>query len=327
MTAELVANMAEEYSGGENRRCILCDSTNVHVLVTLTTDEIIKGYERMLRRSIASEFRSCVKLSYCCCGDCDLRFFLPAISGSENFYELLQTFDWYYLHDKPEYALAARWITPSDSVLELGCGAGNFAKCIGPARYTGIEFSSKAVQMATKKGLHVLAESAARHAEQHPQDYDVVCSFQVMEHVSELRKTIADCLALLKPNGRFMLCVPSGDSFFGTGFNNLLDMPPHHISHWSDNALRSVATVFRLDLLHIEHEMLAEFHRRIYLELLTQRAINRFLGRPNKLLDGSATARVVARVSAQVGKFLVKGFDDPRLFPRGHSVMAVYSKP
>lgn len=155
----------------------------------------------------------------------------------------------------------------------------------------------------------------------------MVCSFQVMEHVSELRRTIADCLVLLKPKGRFLLCVPSADSFVGVDINNPLNMPPHHISHWSDEALRSVARVFRLDLLQIEHEMLAEFHRRTFLELLTRRAINRVLGRPNEVFDVSATARIVAKLSTQVGKFLVKGFDDSRLYPRGHSVLAVYCKP
>ncbi|MGV2387332.1 MAG UNVERIFIED_CONTAM: hypothetical protein LVR29_00250 [Microcystis novacekii LVE1205-3] len=48
------------------------------------------------------------------------------ITGSENFYEKLQVFDWYYLEEKNEYDYASQFIKPSDSVLEIGCGKGSF---------------------------------------------------------------------------------------------------------------------------------------------------------------------------------------------------------
>jgi SAM-dependent methyltransferase len=306
--------------------CLLCASRNICLEEKVATSDLAQGFERLLGRSVTTEFGPHQELYYCHCEDCDLRFFWPPVSGSEAFYESLQQFDWYYLNEKPEYDLATKWISPADRVLELGCGAGNFGMRLGAARYTGLEFSAKAVRMAVEKGLRVLAESAGKHAQHHFHEYDVVCSFQVMEHITDLRRTISECLELLKSGGLFFVCVPSADSYVGLSNNSLLNLPPHHTTHWSDQALRSIASLFRLELLHIEHEVLAPFHRCAYLDLIARRSINKLLGRPNKMLDTSLTARVVSKVSGKIGKFLGRGFDDSRLFPRGHSVLAVYRK-
>jgi SAM-dependent methyltransferase len=307
--------------------CLLCASTEIRIEDKVKTADLAQGFKWLLGKSIATEFGSHLELYYCHCKVCDLRFFWPPVSGSEAFYESLQQFDWYYLNEKPEYEMAAKWISPVDRVLELGCGAGHFGMRLGPARYTGLEFSTKAVQLAATKGLRVLAESARQHAQQHSREYDVVCSFQVMEHVTDLRTTIGECLELLKSGGYLLVCVPSADSYVGLNNNSLLNLPPHHASHWSDQVLRSVAGLFCLELVYIEHEVLAQFHKCGYLDLIARRAINKLLGRPNKLVDTSLTARVVAKVSSKIGKFLGRGFDDRRLFPHGHSVLAVYRKP
>jgi SAM-dependent methyltransferase len=64
------------------------------------------------------------------CLESGLRFFHPVITGSESFYEALQHQSWYYLEAKPEYDFARGFISENDSILEVGCGRGEFAKKI-----------------------------------------------------------------------------------------------------------------------------------------------------------------------------------------------------
>jgi 2-polyprenyl-3-methyl-5-hydroxy-6-metoxy-1,4-benzoquinol methylase len=238
----------------------------------------------------------------------------------------LQKFDWYYLADKYEYTFARDFIKSSDSVLEIGCGKGVFAQKISAKTYLGLEFNQKAIDNAVGDGLLVLKESIQTHAAANPRKYDVVCAFQVLEHVAEINSFISSSLACLKVGGLLIYSVPSADTFLTLVTNYILNMPPHHISWWSDQCLTNVADIFNLNVLAIRHEKLATLHRRWYASTIVLASFRNWLNLKYTVLDRSLRYEILNAAALLIGSLLSRGLVDSRLLPDGASVTVVYQK-
>lgn len=61
-----------------------------------------------------------------------------------------------------------------------------------------------------------------------------------------------------------IIAVPAEDSFLRFAVNGILNMPPHHISRYSDRTLKNVAKIFDLELLEIYHEPIQRVHFDFY---------------------------------------------------------------
>ncbi|MGK7894838.1 MAG: class I SAM-dependent methyltransferase [Xenococcus sp. (in: cyanobacteria)] len=309
--------------------CPLSGSQKVILLEKISKDTLAKMYKKMLKDSILSEFNSIKEIGFYHCSESDLKFFYPMVTGSELFYEKLQNFDWYYLDEKEEYEYASSYIKPSDKVLEIGCGKGVFSEKITAQEYTGLEFSQKAQTWASQNNLKVLNESIEQHSLNNTEKYSVVCSFQVLEHIAEIHSFIEASIKCLKPGGLLIYSVPSADSFIASVKNNILNMPPHHISWWSDKSLQHIAHIFGLKVIDIHHEKLAEIHRRWYVSsILLEALANSISYRSNNLLiDQSFTYKIMSKSANLGSKWLEKGFLDNKVLPNGHSVTGIYQKP
>lgn len=183
----------------EKSICPLCNSERVLTLGILKRTELVNLYKRSLNVDISHLFEEDAK--YILCENCDLRFFSPLITGDEKFYNALQTNDWYYMQEKDEFKFARKFISPRDSVLEIGAGQGFFAKNLPAYRYVGLDFSSNAKVMAAKEGILIENELIEEFSLKHPEEFDVVCSFQVVEHVSNPRSFLKAALSTLKTGG------------------------------------------------------------------------------------------------------------------------------
>jgi SAM-dependent methyltransferase len=260
------------------------------------------------------------------CAACDLRFYVPEFVGDEKFYESLQRFDWYYMSEKAEYEFAAQYITPEDRVLELGVGRGAFAAKIKAQSYVGLELSEAAANLARERGVVVHKCSIEEHAVDHPDAYDVVCSFQVLEHISDPKSFIESSLRCLKKGGKMIHSVPWEDGFIGTQTNNVLNMPPHHATRWTDKALRNLAVLFNLEVVAFGYEMLSDLHVRAYSTALIENSLNRCLRRRHRTLDSMTNWLPVKAPVRALSLFLERGLKCPALRPAGHSVTVVYRK-
>ena len=309
-----------------NLCCPLCHSENINEIENIRVADLKKSYKRMVGDSISDEFIGTQDISFMYCVDCDLKFFNPAITGSETFYEKLQKIDWYYMDEKDEYDYAKMFINEEDSVLEIGSGKGAFSKKIKSNNYIGLELSSKAIDIAAKDNISILNESIQKHAVNNSNKYDVVCAFQVLEHVADIKSFIESSIKCLKPNGILIYSIPSADSFVSLAPNGILNMPPHHISWWSDKALSNLTDLFGIQLIDIYHEELADIHKQWYGYTVTMRAINNLLGRTQPLLDRTLKTKFLMIFAHISGFFYKQGLDDKRFLPRGHSVTAVYRK-
>ena len=273
--------------------------------------------------SVVQEFSGLDQISYYHCRDCELRYFFPMLTGSQDFYLFLQKFDWYYMDEKEEYALAGDFIKEDARVLEIGCGKGAFSNFIKTKNYTGIEFSAGAKELAEQKGLRIINESIEHHAVNNRQKYDVVCSFQVLEHVSDVNGFIRASVECLDRNGIFIISVPNMDSFIGLAPNLTTNLPPHHVTHWSEKSLRSLAISFEIDLVEICYESLADFHGDWYKEIIWMNRLNRIFFRRQGLIDKSRAGTYLYAISKRLVKYFPAG-QKKRI--KGHSVLAVYKK-
>lgn len=303
----------------------LTKCSNVSLVEIVRTCDLIKIYKQF-QFDISSEFQEIEEVSLYHCNESDLYFFYPAITGSEIFYDRMQKFDWYYLDDKNEYKYASKFIKESDSIIEIGCGKGAFARKISTEKYIGLEFSQKASKTATERGLTVLNESIQVHANSHIEEYDIVCAFQVLEHVADIHSFIKSSLRCLKLGGLLIFSVPSFDSFSRYTTNFSLDMPPHHVTRWTDKALSNLVKYFDIELVEIIHEPLQLAHRQMYVQAILRKILRGSLSQGVKNIDFSWNNSIVSFIGKGLSKILSQGLSDPIFLPRGISVLAVYRK-
>lgn len=261
------------------------------------------------------------------CTKCGLRFYHPVIAADECYYNMLQKLAWYYLTEKAEYNVAIPFIPTGSRVLEIGAGKGEFARRLDNCQYTGLEFSLKAIEMAQQHGITLLPELVEDHARTHIQTYDVVCTFQVLEHVQDIRSFLEAAVTCLKPGGILIISVPNDESFMGADINNVLNMPPHHLSRWTGRTLEKAGELLGLDVLMLHREQLSDNHCRPYGQQVAAHALLRLTGRPARSLI-LAFEYFFARLAIKTfGRLIAAGINNQCMRPLGHSITVVFQKP
>ncbi len=175
------------------------------------------------------------------CTACGLEWFAPAIPGNSQFYgELMRSTP--YIVDRWEFAVVAATVTTTDHVVDLGCGDGALIRRIAPqvGRAIGVDTNEDPIQRLRADGYEASNEAFASFAGRESHAFDVVCAFQVAEHLEDLDLLLAPARALLHPNGKLFLSVPDRDRP-GRAPLEPLDLPPHHLSRWSQPQLEALA--------------------------------------------------------------------------------------
>lgn len=303
--------------------CILCDSHNL-VRKKNANVEQLKNIYSVSNIDIAADIKDIAEISLLYCEDCKCGFFSPSRSGTRSFYEQLQNMSWYYPDEKNEFDLAQRYIQDNDSVLEIGCGSGNFAKYVNKEKYVGLEFTEKAVSLARAKGLSVENESIEVYSIANKNKFDVVCFYQVLEHVESPREFLKCAIDCVRPDGLLILSVPSDDSYLSFTVNNVLNMPPHHLTRWSDQALKNLTKLMNLELVCIEHELLADVHVLGYLQTIVLGMFSSKYRMDPPLLDLSFSYKLKIKIGQLIIKILNPIFQNKFFRPHGHSVTVVY---
>jgi len=279
--------MKEEMSHkAQPSRCPACHSEETETLQSISTRELATLYRQSARIDVSHYLAGVEVINLQRCRECDLQFFDPPCPGDGVFSEQLQRFDWYYQEDKAEYGFARQFARRGCSLLEVGCGSGAFHSWLPqPLDYTGLEFNDEAVRKGRSRGLNVLKQPVSEHAEALPGKYDVVCAFQVLEHVTEPDDFCRACVNALAPNGILILTVPAEDSFLRIATNLYLNLPPHHALRWTDRALRNLAERQGLTVREIWHEPLAPYHQVLRSKALARQFLCNRLGRTPKLIE------------------------------------------
>lgn len=299
-------------------KCPLCESDNILELEPIDKYKLNKLYKKFT--GVDFSYLLTENILYCECNECKLKFFNPPITGDERFYNSLQKFDWYYMDEKEEYEYAKKYIKKTDKVLEVGCGKGAFAKKISLKNYIGLDSSVNAKIMSAANGIQIENKTIEEYAQQSPNTFDVVISFQVLEHVLDPKNFIENQIKALKIGGKLIISIPSESSFLKYVTNGILNMPPHHVTRWSDETLKFIAKEYSLEIIDIYHEKLQKSHQHQYLTTLLQNSLCK-----NKLIDLSILNKIISKVCSLLSKLFIKGFEQSML-PIGQNVLVVYKK-
>ncbi len=239
-------------------------TNEVTLLEAIPAGRLVAAWRAGFDIDIADELKGQPEIRLYRCDRSGVRFFVPAdVAGSPRLYERLERYDWYYMPRKWEHDEAVADLAGCGKILEVGCGRGDFIGRFPAApgsEIRGIETNPSAVAQARRKGLPVSLGAAGAPDAGPPGSLDGVCAFQVLEHVPDPRGFLESLVRLLRPGGRLILSVPNADSFIRRDRENLLDMPPHHMTRWTVDALRAIAALFPVRIVRFRPEPLAEYH-------------------------------------------------------------------
>lgn len=123
----------------------------------------------------------------------------------------------------------------SARILEIGAGTGgNIAMLEGFGEVQAVEMSDLARRIAREKtGRDLLAGHLPDNIPIPPGSIDLICLFDVLEHVREDEASLAAMRRLLRPGGRIVLTVPAHQWLWSTH-----DVILHHMRRYSRSQLR-----------------------------------------------------------------------------------------
>lgn len=214
------------------------------------------------------------------CQQCQLWFSDPMQNPGAEWY---QQFSLYSHAQKkepaPMYLIGRDWrckqffplgLHPGGRLLDLGCGSGELLKLAEEHGYvvTGVDFSGSSLQAARSLyGLQDLRESFIEDfLRTTDEQFDVIWLFSVLEHVDNPHELVSLISRRLAPGGYFVCTVPSNGRW-PRWFDDTVDTPPHHLTLWSEPALRRCLTDAGLNVASITPSPLLAEHLLFYANL------------------------------------------------------------
>ncbi|SFR86336.1 Methyltransferase domain-containing protein [Agromyces sp. CF514] len=138
------------------------------------------------------------------------------------------------------WSLVRRHVDRIDPVriIEFGCGEGSVGARLAPGRdYLGVEPDSTSAARATE----VVSPAGGRVLNAFPSSVDLgepadlVCAFEVLEHIDDDSTALGEWVAAAKPGGRVLLSVPAFAHRFGAS-----DVRSGHFRRYEPEALREL---------------------------------------------------------------------------------------
>ena len=100
-------------------------------------------------------------------------------------------------------------VSKKNNLLEIGCGNGvflNYAKKTGFKHVYGIEPGSETVKQAFPRVKKWIINDIFEPRQFKPETFDVICCFQVLDHIPNPNAFLQECFKILKLGG-MMLCI------------------------------------------------------------------------------------------------------------------------
>jgi SAM-dependent methyltransferase len=228
------------------QKCIICNSQSIEIKTILST-EMKLSLESYFGDKIYSDLDS-VDYQIFKCKHCDIEYANPMISGSKNFYDWITNHQYYYPRERWEWEVVLEYIKINkiNSILEIGCGSGDFLeKCnLEGVNCIGLDMTEKSIQISKEKGLNVYCCTIEEYLKLEGvcKCFDLVVSFHTLEHVDDPASYIQDNLKL---SDRILVSTPL-TTMQRLPFFDPLNYPPHHMTRWRLNSY--IALSKRLNL-------------------------------------------------------------------------------
>jgi len=262
----------------------LTGETNTERLKVLIPADIAEHWRTSMGIDVGATFAALPAIEYWRCKTTGLAWYSPSeAAGGGGLYAQLERFDWYYMADKWEFRAALRAILPGSRVLEVGVGFGHFLRTAAAhgLDVSGVELNPSASNRARAMGFEVFEADLAALSGRTSVLFDAVCAFQVLEHVPDPRGLLEGMLKILRPGGRLLLSVPNAAVMrvIDPKGEDLLDQPPHHVSHWDEGVFRALEGLLPVRVCQVSREPLAQYHIGWFLSAYSSVLRARF-GRP-----------------------------------------------
>lgn len=256
----------------------LTGSRNIKLCSAIPAKDLITSYQSQFGIDVSEVFTSLPSLKIFKCLDSGYRFFYPFhLAGDGLFYKELQKNDWYYMPWKWEHQIARRYLHKFMNVLEVGCGRGEFLKEIlnDVSSVTGLELNSHAIKDKVRGNLDIRQVTIQDHCVKYPEHYDVVCSFQVLEHIADVKSFLEAKILALKEGGTLIISVPNNSGFLKDS-DNALNCPPHHMGLWDETSLLYLQKIFNIRHITTHFEPLQQYHLKYFSDVVSKKSIFRF---------------------------------------------------
>ena len=169
----------------------------------------------------------------------------------------------YFDPEKREYFINNRvkpickYLKPSSSLLDIGCGTGVFVRFMKDVGYTvrGIDLSRKSIEYGQEK-LNLSSELSVNDWQSLPsvETYDAITAWTVIEHLPDPEAFLQKCNMALKHDGILLLEFPTVDSLLWRKLQSFFFwvMPPYHLVLFSRQGMQTLLsrTGFKLVETH-----------------------------------------------------------------------------
>ena len=252
------------------------------------------------------------------CRHCLTETFFPLKAGTRAFYAHILQKEEYYLSEKWEFNFAISRILAEGarSVFDYGCGSGYFLSRLTKGRSIrafGYDFGSE----PTGDEVGFVRVTNPTLAALGGAQVDVLCSFQVLEHVADPFSVLREALELLRPGGLAIIAVPDNAGPVRYFPDALTNLPPHHVTRWRKESLVALAERAGLRTETVRFENLPSYLWRMYLPVMLTKGPFSFLGRVANRLG---LTKAVLDTLEWMGVRELPGV-------RGHTVLIIARKP
>ena len=310
--------------------CPACRREENDRIEEIPVETIWRSYEKELglrlpkelqKRHTVSEFITLFECRYC-----HVQYFYPVVPGDSEFYQALsEAPGGQYEKERWEFGLVANELSAGKHVLDLGAGPGWFlemARARG-CKVSAVDHNPVAAASLEGKSIDTYESIASYQAEDRGDPLDVVCAFHLTEHVADVGGLFREVRALLMPGGSFYVSVPNKARANRVSLEPL-DVPPHHLTRWSADALRLQAQIHDFDLDYIKFEPPEAGGVRLGIRKRAHTSLRRVLPDTAAWLGARMLGRLMS--SDAIVSFVRSSDRFERMRLCGHSMLARYRR-
>lgn len=144
-------------------------------------------------------------------------------------------------------------------ILDVGCSSGGLLKNLASRKYSGlvgVDPSPVCVAHVRSKGIEAYSGGAGDL----PWDigcFDLITLTGVLEHIEDVRSTVASLIRLCSPGGKILLEVPDAIRYADFLHSPFQDFNTEHINHFSLESLRNLMQQFGMTLFREERVVIS----------------------------------------------------------------------
>lgn len=253
--------------------CPVCESPNPKQLVFSVTNEeaaqhfVIAEGERDRNAKLAELIEALWHGSTCDvvrCSNCDLVFASPFVAGNGEFYNLAYP-NAAHPRNKWEYdrtvSALEQMNADGGNALEIGAAFGYFLekvspRFIRPESVVATEYHDVPRSALVTQGYQAFDCDIRSHPfDQFEGAFSFLFMFQVLEHMDDMPGLIDRIGRLAAPHADLFIAVPepAGIEYWERN-GGALDMPPNHISRWSEQAFKAFAKRIDFEIVEFAKE-------------------------------------------------------------------------